>query len=57
MKVLVAVSLFTCVLLNDLLARITSNVAAPLELAVAALLNDDFLCIVASTAAEDRAAV
>lgn len=50
-------NLFTCVLGDDFFARVTANTAAPLELAITLLLNNNLLCIVASAAAEQWAAV
>jgi hypothetical protein len=52
-----ALNLFTCVLGDNSFARVAADTAAPLELAITLLLNNNFLCIVASAAAEQRAAV
>lgn len=49
--------LFTTELLDDAHARFALDVAAPLELAMAALLDDNLLGVVAATAAQNRAAV
>lgn len=49
--------LFTSVLLDNFFARLAAHVATPLELAVASLLDDNLLRVIAATATEDRAAV
>lgn len=50
-------ALFTTVLLDDANTSLALDVAAPVELAIAALLDHDLLGIVAATAAQNRAAI